>query len=103
MNYTVRPAARRDLIRYWKIIRADNTDAADRFLEATEQTFAEIARQPDLLGHNLGFRRHASVRSYRVPAPFDRYLVFFQRHPRHVEFKRVVHGARHLPRLFRPR
>jgi len=103
MNYKVRPAARRDLIRYWKTIRADNPDAADCFLEAAEQTFAEIARQPDLLGHHLGFRRHAGVRSFRAPPPFDRYLIFFQCHLRHVEFKRVVHGARHLPRLFRPR
>jgi plasmid stabilization system protein ParE len=62
MNYTIRPAARRDLVRYWKIIRAENPDAADRFLEVAEQMFAEIARQPDLLGHDLGFRRHAGVR-----------------------------------------
>jgi plasmid stabilization system protein ParE len=102
MNYTVRPAARRDLIRIWKIIRADNPDAAERFLAVAEQTFAEIARQPALLGHDLGFRRHDGVRSFRVPPPYDRYPIFFQRHSHHVEFKRVVHGARHLPRLFRP-
>jgi hypothetical protein len=53
MNYTVRPAARRDLIRIWRIIRADNPDAAERFLAVAEQTFAEIARQPALTGHGL--------------------------------------------------
>jgi len=32
---------------------------------------------------------------------YEKYLVFFRIHPRHVEFKRLIHGARHLPRLFR--
>jgi plasmid stabilization system protein ParE len=103
MNYNIRPAARRDPARYWRIIRTDSPNAAERFLEVAEQTFAKIARHPDLLGHDLGFRRHAGVRSFRMPPPFERYLIFFERHPRSVEFKRVIHGARHLPRLFRPR
>lgn len=103
MNYRVRPAARRDIIRYWKIIKVDNPDAAARFLDDVEKAIEQIAKHPALLGHEMGFRRHAGVRSFRLPPPFDRYLIFFRLHPRHVEFKRLLHGARNLPRLFRPR
>lgn len=103
MNYRVRPAARRDIIRYWKIIKADNPDAAARFLDEAEKAMQQIATHPALLGHEMGFRRHAGVRSFRLPPPFERYLIFFRLHPRHVEFKRLLHGARNLSRLFRPR
>lgn len=103
MKYIVRPAARRDVIRCFKVIEAGDPDAAARFLDAVESAFESIARQPSLLGHEMGFRRHAGVRSFRIPPPFERYLIFFRPHSRHVEFKRVIHGARHLPRLFRLR
>ena len=103
MKYIVRPAARRDVARTFRSIEAEQPAAAARFIDAVESTFEAIASQPDLLGHELGFRRHAGVRSFRIPPPFERYLVFFHPHPKHVEFKRVLHGARHLPRLFRTR
>jgi plasmid stabilization system protein ParE len=100
MNYRVRPAARRDITRYWRIIKADNPDAAARFLDDVEKAMEQIAKHPALLGHEMGFRRHAGVCSFRLAPPFDRYLIFFRLHPRHVEFKRQLHGTRNLPRLF---
>jgi plasmid stabilization system protein ParE len=93
MKYTVRPTARADLKRHWHVIAKDNPAAADRFVAAAEVEFAKIATEPLLLGH-------AHVRSRSIPG-FWRYLIFYCVHPRHVEFKRVLHGARHLPRLFR--
>jgi plasmid stabilization system protein ParE len=100
MRYTVRPAARADLKRHWHVIAKDNPPAADRFVAAAEVEFAKIAADPLLLGHQLGWRKDAHVRSRSIPG-FWRYLIFYRIHPRHVEFKRVLHGARHLPRLFR--
>lgn len=100
MKYVIRPAARRDIKRYWQTIAADNQKAADALLTCVESTVEEIARQPGLIGHAMGFRRHAEVRSFRLPPPFGKYLLFFRVHAKHVEFKRLVHGARHLPRLF---
>ena len=101
MKIVIRPAAVADIERHWLYIAHDNPEAAARFRTEVQATFEAIASQPALLGHELGFRRHAGVRSFRIPPPFERYLVFFLPHSRHVEFKRVVHGARHLPRLFR--
>ena len=101
MKIVIRPAAVADIERHWHYIAHEDTEAAARFRAAVQATIEAIALQPDLLGHELGFRRHAGVRSFRIPPPFERYLVFFLPHSRHVEFKRVVHGARHLPRLFR--
>ena len=100
MRYKVRLAARADLKRHWKKIAEEDASAADRFLAAVEVTFSRIARQPALMGHALGWRRHAKVRSFRIPK-FRRYLIFFAVRPRHVEFKRVLYGMRNLPRLFR--
>ena len=103
MRYLVRPAARRDIKRYWAMIAADNERADNELVNVAESTMEKIAAAPLMLGHEMGFRRHAGVRSYRLPDPYTKYLLFFRVHARHVEFKRLVHGARHLPRLFRTR
>ena len=103
MKYMVRPAARRDMKRYWQTIASDNARSADDLVDVVEATMEKISRQPQLMGHDMGFRRHAGVRSFRLPPPFGKYLLFFRVHERHVEFKRLVHGAQHLPRLFRAR
>ena len=103
MKSVIRPAAVADIERYWHLIARNNPDAAARFRVAVRTTIEAVAAQPALLGHNLGFRRHAEVRSFRLPPPYGKYLLFFHVHVRHVEFKRLVHGAQHLPRLFRAR
>lgn len=46
----------------------------------------KISRQPQFMGHDMGFRRHAGVRSFRLPPPIGKYLLFFRIHKRHVEF-----------------
>ena len=48
MSYIVKDRARLDLKKYWHWIARDNLGAANRFLLAAEETFAEIAGNPDI-------------------------------------------------------
>ena len=47
MKYIVKARVRLDLKKHWRYIARDNVDAADRLLEAAEQTFELIAAHPD--------------------------------------------------------
>ncbi len=66
-----------------------------------EATLQQLARQP-LSGVIFRTRnpRLAGVRMLPV-AGFENYLVFYRVEPEAVRLLYVVHGARHLPRLFR--
>lgn len=80
----------------WVYIAFDNTDAADRFLEATYGTFQELARMPGM-GQKREFpqvRLH-ELRSFRVKG-FENYLVFYSPIPEGIEVFHIIHGARDL-------
>jgi toxin ParE1/3/4 len=101
MNSFIRVRARLDLKKYWRWIAVDNREAADRFLEAAEQTFGAIAKNPDL-GSQRSFRKLANIRS-RAVLGFPNYLIFYQTRADAVVVLRVLHGMRDLPRFFRAR
>lgn len=48
MNYIVKARVRLDLKKHWRYIARDNVDAADRLLDAAEETFTTIAADPEL-------------------------------------------------------
>src|ERR1700733_3755142 len=48
MSYLVKARARLDLKSHWRYIARDNRPAADRLLEAAEETFKLISETPDL-------------------------------------------------------
>ena len=98
MNYLVKARVRLDLKKHWRYIARDNVDAADRLLQAAEETFAFIANNPDL-GSLRSFRQLVGVRS-RAISGFGNYLVFYQPRGDQVVFLRVLHGMRDLPRFF---
>lgn len=98
MNYIVKARVRLDLKKHWRYIARDNVDAADRLLEAAEQTFAFIAANPEL-GSQRSFRKLVGVRSRAVDG-FGNYLVFYQPRGDRIVILRVLHGMRDLPRFF---
>ncbi len=81
-------------------IALDNMEAADRFLNACEEAFEQIARTP-LIGAVRKFRHPLlkEVRMWRVKG-FEKHLIFYQPHEDSVEILHVVHGARDLDDLF---
>lgn len=90
-----------DLPGIYAFIARDNPGAADRVLEAVSQTFDLIAREP---GCGVVYpTRNAQLHGVRM-FPVDgypNYLVFYRIEAATVRVLYVVHGARHLPRLFR--
>jgi toxin ParE1/3/4 len=98
MNYFVKARARLDLKKHWRHIAHDNLPAADRLLEAAEETFKLIAGNPDI-GSQRSFRKLAGIRS-RAVTGFKNYLIFYQTRGETVVIVRVLHGMRDLPRFF---
>ena len=98
MNYIVKARARLDLKKHWRYIARDNVPAADRLLDAAEETFKLIAENPEI-GSQRSFRKLVGVRS-RAVAGFKVYLIFYQTRGGTAVIVRVLHGMRDLPRFF---
>ena len=74
MNYLVKARARLDLKSHWSYIARDNASAADRLLDAAEETFKFIAENPGL-GSQRSFRKLTGVRSRAVAGfAFDQFV-----------------------------
>jgi toxin ParE1/3/4 len=89
-----------ELTAIWDYIAFDNLDAADRFLDAVEHTFQQLARMPDL-GRNRRFSNSAlkDLRSFPI-RDFNNYLAFYQPTLKGVQVLHVLHGARDLEDFF---
>jgi toxin ParE1/3/4 len=98
MNYLVKARARLDLKSHWWYIARDDRLAADRLLDAAEETFKLIAKDPEI-GSKRSFRKFVGIRS-RAVTGFRNYLVFYQTRGKTVVIVRVLHGMRDLPRFF---
>ena len=84
-----------DLIEIWTHIAADNLAAADRVLDRIDEVCERLAGNP-----RLGPARPDLAEGLRYFVAGS-YLVIYREAPGGVEIVRVVHGARHLPDLFR--
>jgi toxin ParE1/3/4 len=100
MRVEKRPAFFHDLHHYATHIALYNPDAAFRFLAAAEDACMLLSSEPHL-GHQEKFRKLVGIRSWRVPG-FGDYLIFYCIKVDAVEILRLIHGARDLPRFFRP-
>ena len=96
----VRPAADRDLEEQAQYIaRQGSTEAALRFYQAAERTFALIVSHPEM-GRLRHFRKPAltGVRVFPIQG-FERHLTFYRRVTGGIEVLRVLHGARDVERV----
>ena len=93
-GYRTTPKADEDLIEGARWIRADNPQAARRFLDAAFDAFDRLAEFPES-GPVASFknRRLANIRFWVLPPPFNRWLVFYRPSRREVEILRVVYGT----------
>jgi len=85
-----------ELSAIWDYIAVDNPDAADRFLEAAQGAFRELARMPGM-GRPRKFpqARLNQLRSFRIK-DFENYLVFYRPIQDGIEVFHVLHGTRDL-------
>jgi plasmid stabilization system protein ParE len=93
-GYRTLPKADEDLIDGARWIRADNPQAARRFLDAAFDAFERLSKFPES-GPPARFknRKLAAVRFCVLPPPFNRWLIFYQLRGGEVEIIRVVYGT----------
>ena len=90
-----------DLPAIYAFIAKDDRAAAERVLDAVDTTLALLASQPEC---GVVFpSRNPSLRGMRMlpVTGFSNYLVFYRITGDAVRVLYIVHGERHLPRLFR--
>ena len=90
------PLAETDIIDIAVHIANNNPDAAERFLKATEETFAFLVSMP-LTGHIILFKnsRAKNVRVWSVQN-FDRFLIFYRPVEDSIEIIRLLHTSRDI-------
>lgn len=100
MSITRRPAVIDDLINLAYYIAQDDLAAADRFLDACDETFHELEQMPGL-GRVREFRNPAlkDIRMWFVKG-FKHHLIFYRLTNTGIEIIRVLHGARDLEHIF---
>ena len=91
------PLARDDLGAIWDFIAADDTDAADRFVDELLEECNRLAEMP-----RIGRKRPEYGRTLRS-FPFRDYLIFYRSASFGIEVARVVSGFRDLDRLTWPK
>lgn len=90
-----------DLPAIYEHIAQDDPLAAERVLKAVGATFELISDQPECgVVYRTRNRKLQSIRMLPVTG-FLNYLVFYRAEGEIVRILYVVHGARHLLRLFR--
>ena len=100
-RFIVLPAARADLGEQFEYIAQDSLNAANRFLEAAEAAFEQLAQMPGMgVLKDFGNPRLAGLRQWSIHG-FERYLIFYRETDTGIEVVRVLHGARDIQRIFR--
>jgi toxin ParE1/3/4 len=90
----------KDLPGIYAYIARDNPAAAERVLDALEETLAQVAAQPEIgVVYTSRNARMKAVRMLPVNG-FSNYVIFYRIDADTIRILYVVHGARHLPRLF---
>jgi toxin ParE1/3/4 len=92
----IQSRARSDIVELAVFIGRHSANAADRFLDATDETFASLAEQP-FLGAEYPTKnpRLNGIRVIRARG-FPNQLAFYFVRSDEVEIVRVLHGARDL-------
>lgn len=100
MEIVRHPEVLEELINLAFYIAQDDLEAADRFLNACDETFQQLAQMP-FIGSAREFQslELKDVRMWRVKG-FEKHLIFYRPMEDGVEILHVVHAARDLESLF---
>lgn len=96
----IRPPARQDLIDQYLFIAQGNGEAADRFLEMTDETLSDLSQMSEM-GNLQKFRnpKLANVRKWRV-RHFEKHLIFYRPIESGIEILRIIYATRDIEALF---
>ena len=94
-----RPRAIQDIVEIATFIARDSLAASDRFVAATERTFAQLSLMPGMgRVYDIDHPSLGNIRAVPV-SRFAQYLVFYHVTEGGVEVLRVIHGAPDIPTL----
>ncbi|MGH9470908.1 MAG: type II toxin-antitoxin system RelE/ParE family toxin [Terriglobia bacterium] len=100
MPVVTRRAAATELLEHFVFIGRGSEDAAERFLQCAQATFALLASQPEM-GKLAEYRSPLLMGMRSFPLrDFPKYLVFYRPVRDGTEVIRVIHGARDIPAMF---
>ncbi|MGE0870658.1 MAG: type II toxin-antitoxin system RelE/ParE family toxin [Kofleriaceae bacterium] len=93
MKVAFRHTAIDDLEHTYRWLRAQNDQAAERFLAAAQEEIALLSGHPF-----LGRRRHFQTRGFRSwrIRGFEKHIIYYRVTTRVLEIVRVLHGAREI-------
>jgi toxin ParE1/3/4 len=84
----------------WQYIALDNVAAADRFVDAVDDTLQRLSRMPGMgRKRNFPHSRLTELRSFCVKG-FENILVFYGPTSDGIEVFHVIHGARDIDRYW---
>ena len=98
LRYALHPKADRDVDEIAdELVDRGNLDLGLRFLTLAYEAFDLISSQPEM-GWSCRLRRKelVTVRVFRIKAPFEKYLIFYQLIDGQIEILRVLHGAQDI-------
>jgi len=82
-------------------IAEESPDAAFRFFEAVDESFALLLKNPEMgRQYQSVSRRLAEIRIWRVSG-FERILIFYRPHQEGIEVLDLVHSSRDLPSIIK--
>ena len=99
MSYVLkRPAAKQDVIEQADYLAQESLEAAYDFLVATEETFLQLSRFPQIGKKKVKSKVFANVRQFPVKG-FEQHLIFYRPVSGGIEILRVLHSARDIERI----
>lgn len=82
-------------------ISEESPDSALRFLEAVDETFSLLLKNPEIgRQYQPISRRLAEVRIWRVSG-FEKILIFYRPHAEGIEVIDLIHSSRDLPPILK--
>jgi toxin ParE1/3/4 len=94
----IAPKAYADLEDYHEFIAQSNPAAALRFFDAARQTFAQIARFPEIGASYFAAMPSQNLRKWHVKG-FQKYLIFYRIQDASIVIIRIIYTARNVDQI----
>jgi toxin ParE1/3/4 len=92
------PKAYADLEDYYEFIAQSNSTAALQFFDAARQTFAQIARFPEIGAVYTATSPGQDLRKWHIKG-FRKYLIFYRVRDESITIVRIIYAARNVDQI----
>jgi toxin ParE1/3/4 len=94
----IAPEAYADLEDYYEFIAQSSSTAALRFFDAARQTFAQIARFPEIGAVYTATAVSQDLRKWHIKG-FRKYLIFYRVRDESITIVRIIYAARNVDQV----